>query len=142
MSTLLLEKGLRESAPGAEVRTIARARTIAALRVLDGDRKGALVQFLHESSLIHDDAIVDLSGADLQGANLFLADLHGASLFLANLSGANLCAADLRGADLDGANLGKADLGEALLQNATYGVFTTWPVGFDPTEHGAVLVEG
>ena len=119
MTELMLDKGLRRSEPGAEVRDIARARTLTALRRLDGERKGALLRFLREADLITatnniimlDEA--DLSGADLSGANLSVADLSGA-----DLSGANLSVADLSGADLSGANLSGADLSGADLSGA------------------------
>ena len=68
----------------------------------------------------------DLSGADLEYANLDGADLcdanlSGADLGGANLSGADLCDADLRGADLRYASLGCADLGYADLRGANLG---------------------
>ena len=56
---------------------------------------------------------IDLSGADLRGANLRWADLRGA----------NLRWADLRGADLSGANLSRADLRGAV------GPFTAFSAG-------------
>jgi Pentapeptide repeats (8 copies) len=55
--------------------------------------------------------LVDLSAADLRGANLTGADLHGANLTGAQLGGANLTGANLFGADLTGADLDRADLG-------------------------------
>jgi hypothetical protein len=82
--------------------------------------------------------LVDLSGADLNNANLSeadlsFADLSGANLSEANLSGANLWIASLNNAnlsyailnhavladaDLSGANLSEADLSEANLSGA------------------------
>lgn len=61
---------------------------------------------------------MDLSEANLSGANL-----GGSSLFQANLRGANLSSADLRGtslseANLSGANLSRADLTRANLSKA------------------------
>src|SRR5713101_6023346 len=79
MSELLLEKKLRESGEDDEVRTIARVRTLTVLPRLDGDRKGRVVQFLHESGLIDkDQKIVDLERANLKGANLIGDDLNRA----------------------------------------------------------------
>ena len=52
MSELLLEKRLRESEQNAEVRNIARARTLTVLRRLDAERNRSLLQFLSESGLI------------------------------------------------------------------------------------------
>lgn len=130
MTDLLLEKGLRQSKPSAEVRDIARARTLTVLRGLDGPHKGILVRFLYEADLIKSRAIIDLSGADLSGAHLKKANLNDACLGQADLSGADLGAAtlnkanlhrailivaDLSGADLYRANLSQANLTEALL---------------------------
>jgi len=61
---------------------------------------------------------LDLTGADLRGANLSAADLHAADLSGANLRGANLSAANLHEADLSGADLGAANLHEADLSGA------------------------
>src|SRR5918997_7015992 len=52
MSTLLLEKDLRNSEEDSEVRTLARARTLTVLRRLDPNRKSAVMQFLVEAELI------------------------------------------------------------------------------------------
>ena len=53
---------------------------------------------------------LNLSGADLRGADLLGADLHGAYLLDADLHCADLRGADLREADLRGAYLSGADL--------------------------------
>ena len=67
-----------------------------------------------------------LSGADLTDTNLTRADLNGADLTDANLTRADLRGADLRGADLNGAhlkdvNLTGANLGGADLSGAKLG---------------------
>jgi len=80
MTELLLDKGLRESNPDDEIRSVARARTLTVLRKLDGERKGILLRFLHESGLISDKAgnVVALHEADLNGVDLSLfAKLEG-----------------------------------------------------------------
>jgi uncharacterized protein YjbI with pentapeptide repeats len=69
-------------------------------------------------------SLPDLSGADLRQANLSPvelsgADLHGANLRGADLREANLIDADLREADLSGANLNEADLSRANLGSAS-----------------------
>ena len=138
LSELLLEKRLRESEQNAEVRTIARARTLTVLRRLDAERNRSLLQFLSESGLIRkgkgNDIIdlkaatlseaklsgVDLSQADLSevnlsGADLSQADLSKTNLNRANLSGALLNGTVLSGADLSGADLSGADLSGAFL---------------------------
>jgi len=52
----------------------------------------------------------DLRGANLSGTNLFITDLTGANLIGADLSGAHLGKADLSMANLRGANLREMDL--------------------------------
>ena len=103
----------------------------------------------------------DLSGANLIGANLTHANLINASLIGANLLDANLTHANLRYADLTGANLYLANLSDADLTDANlfhrvehgfldegdlvgakYNSRTTWPKGFNPNNHGAILIEG
>ncbi len=119
MSELLLDRKLGESAPQSEVREVARARTLTVLRRLDGERKGILLRFLRESELIvGPGAVVDLGGADLQGAYLHSAQLSLADLGDANLRGAVLWFADLSGADLKGADLTGAQLWFANLKDA------------------------
>jgi uncharacterized protein YjbI with pentapeptide repeats len=129
---LLLTKGLQTSKPGDGVRTVARAETLSALRQLDGERKGLLMQFLSEGDLISQntdgDAIIPLIGVDLRKANLSLVDLSRVDLTFAQLSGTNLrgavlreaflAGADLRSADLQGANLTYVQLSGANLRGA------------------------
>jgi hypothetical protein len=122
MSELLLHENLRKSAEDAEVRTIARVRTLTVLPRLDADRKGSVVQFLKESSLINwvpgDDSYRDTGIVDLDKANLRGANLSEAFLLVANLSGTDLRGADLSKAILDGADLSETTLVGADLRGA------------------------
>ncbi len=130
MTTLLLEKSLRDAIPENPVRDVARAWTLTVLRRVSGERKGVLLRFLQESRLIRiaGERVVsleraDLSGADLRVADLKGADLRGVDLSIADLSIADLSIADLEDADLSGAdrrraNLYKADLRYANLKGA------------------------
>jgi uncharacterized protein YjbI with pentapeptide repeats len=125
MSTLLLEKNLRNSGSSeedTEVRTLARARTLTVLRRLDPSRKTALMQFLVEADLVQRvdgrDPIISLRGADLNNAVLDFTNMPGAVLSQANLSDASLYEADLSDADLSGADLSDASLYDADLSNA------------------------
>jgi uncharacterized protein YjbI with pentapeptide repeats len=124
MSELLLEKKLRDSAEEDEVRKIARVRTMTIFPRLDATRKSSVLLFLHESGLIDKDKyIIDLSGANLSGANLRTDNLSAANLQKTYLGEANLVRADLseailREADLSRAVLMGADLGEADLSRA------------------------
>ena len=122
MTDLLLEKKLRSSEKGDEVRSIARTRTLAVLRSLNAERVGAVFRFIEDAKL--KDVIslaegnlmeVNWSGADLYKANLRGADLSGAFLSGASLIGADLIGAYLIGADLSGAGLYEANLSGASL---------------------------
>lgn len=129
MSELLLEKGLRSSPEGAEVRNVARTRTISVLRQLDVRRVADVFTFLREAGLTDPShPVISLNGADLSEvkwhkARLSKVNLSGAILTRADLSYAWLEAADLSGArvifaDLTFANLEGADLTEARLTRA------------------------
>jgi len=136
MSELLLEKNLRASKPGDEVRIVARAHTLTVLHSLDSRRKGSLLQFLSEAGLINGDTdkvIIYLEKADLNKADLTGIFLHGVNLSRANINDANLHRAiltnalleltdmkstDLSSADLIRANLSHADMSSANLSNA------------------------
>jgi hypothetical protein len=117
MSTLMLEKDLRNSEEDSEVRTLARARTLTVIRRVDTSRKDEIMQFLLEADLVHrvggSAPVIELGGADLGDTNLREADLSGANLSRANLSEANLSLANLRGANLSGADVSRADLNNA-----------------------------
>lgn len=146
MSELLIDKELRgETRRYGDTRVTARARTLAILSQLDGERKRIVLQFLREARLINKDhtilegvainpCIVGLRGADLryaklQGMRLISSDrteavslegaiLQGANLRNVDLEGADLREADLRGADLQGAYLKDADLSGVNLAKA------------------------
>ncbi len=139
MSHLLLEKGLRKSQEDDEVRTLARARTLTALAMLDPERKGSLLSFLYEANLIDkanpvirlgglailnflagaaDLTKIHLSFAYLGEADLSGTNMHKASLPFSHLPKANLSESDLSNADLEYANLAEADLSHALITDA------------------------
>jgi uncharacterized protein YjbI with pentapeptide repeats len=139
MGRLLLVRDLRNSEEeDSEVRTLARARALTVLDILGGERKRAVVTFLYEARLIEaPNPIVDISGADLQAAQLqsnpyvgvdlqgtYLndgpdKDHRGALLYDCDLRDADLRDADLRAAKLDGATkLDSANLEGANLHGA------------------------
>jgi hypothetical protein len=134
MGSLLLEEDLRVSERGSEVRTLARARTLTVLEMLDSERKSEAMQFLDEANLVHTTPskpkvpVISLEGADLWGANftgahLESANLAGADLRRANLSDGwllftDLSGADLENADLSGVHLHVVDFREADLRGA------------------------
>lgn len=143
MTDLLLKENLRESTEQDEVRSIARSRTLTALRGLDGPRKGLLIRFLWESRVILDNQLVKLKGADVSRADLrranltsvnlsfailnkailsksrlSKANLNNTQLVHADLSSADMVATNLHMANLTGANLSYSALAEADLGNA------------------------
>ena len=129
MTELLLMDKLDASNLGDKVITIARSRTLATLRSLDGTRKGLVIKFLYEAKLIITDTpIIQLDGANLDevnlsGANLQWVNLSGTSLVRANLSEADLresilSVSDLRWSDLGKSNLSGSDLRKANLNDA------------------------
>ena len=131
ISELLLKSGLRTSPPDAEVRNVARVRTLTVLSQLDTRRKNHMLSFLREAKLVSpkkgesvitfqkaDFTGADLMGVDLSQTDLSFTDLSGADLSGANLSLASLSLANLRNADLSGANLRKTYLSDADLSEA------------------------
>jgi hypothetical protein len=110
------------------IRSLASEHTRTALRRLDGERKGIVLQFLSSEDLIRvyspEEAKgpviglweADLRGAILRGSALPCANLSGARLSKADFTGASLYRADLSSADLSGAKL-TATLGYANLEN-------------------------
>src|SRR5215211_3472224 len=73
---LLLDKSLRED---SEAQALATAQTRTVLRTLNGERRGHVLQFLHDARLIQkNNPLINLEDANLQSAKLQRADLHGA----------------------------------------------------------------
>ncbi len=138
MSELLLEKKLRESDPNAEVRTVARVRTLSMLYQLNTRRINYMLAFLRESGLIANDPDtsivslrkadlrqvdlrdVDLHGLDLSETSFWEANLSGAYINKANLSGASFFKANLTGTNFRKSNLSKADLSFANLSGTVF----------------------
>ena len=136
MTTLLLDRNLREADENSDVRMLARGRTLVVFDALSKYRQVRALRFLYEAKLIQPtptDAqpVISLNnaslgkiklsrrpflrGAELQQANLSGAklshcDLRETQLVAAELQGTNLEHADLEGADLSAAFLGRADL--------------------------------
>ena len=110
--------------------TLIRARTLAILPSLDGERRGLLLRFLYEAELIYRDRhILEPTGADFREADLFRATLPEIYLRGATLEGAKLIETVLTRADLQSVMLRAARLDGAWLNNADLS-FTQLPAAF------------
>jgi uncharacterized protein YjbI with pentapeptide repeats len=133
MNRLLLE----QDRGSAEVRSIARALTLATAPHLDGADKGDVVRFLYGAGLLRAKAgpvetagvavaDVDLSGADLRDVVLGRwTSLEGANLRQALFDGARLDGVDFSGGDLSGASfrdttISAADFSYADLRHSSF----------------------
>lgn len=139
MTHLLLHENLRKSSEDDEVRSVARARTLTVLRVLDGEEKISVLEFLYEAGLIGHiieidndkyqkiEAVLSLARADLSGL-----DLSGKYFDGINLSGTNLSKTTISGnrsflnstsfriSDFIGANLSQSNLSGADFSGANF----------------------
>jgi uncharacterized protein YjbI with pentapeptide repeats len=129
MGTLLIEKDLRGSKEGSEVRTLARARTLTATGRLSAGRKRVLIRFLYEANLIdRTHPIIALDGANLQDINLRGVNLSGGPFLLETHLGRDgrisiggpksKLSIGSDGVDLSGADISRAKLANAVLIGA------------------------
>jgi uncharacterized protein YjbI with pentapeptide repeats len=124
-----LDEDSADQQKNRQVRTLARARSLAILERLDPERKASVIGFLYENTLLSDESpMVDLSDADLRSlslrdgvlnsAYLGYVDLRHADLSHASLLETNFELAHLEEADLSGTNMGSAYLLGAELDSA------------------------
>jgi hypothetical protein len=119
MNDLIFDHGLRSAQPGADVRRVARTRTLTVLLNMSSERKRRPLKAVYELDLVsRASPIVSLEQADLDRAVLSEAVLPGIDLHGVYLRSADLTGADLQGADLSGARLDEADLRRANLSGA------------------------
>jgi uncharacterized protein YjbI with pentapeptide repeats len=132
MSELVLHENLPKSKPTDPVRAIAVARTLTAVRDLDGERKGTLIRYLWEAGLIAGPhPIVNISNANLNGAIFNNSYLNGVGLFHLGLDDAQFVGASLVGADLSDSALFEAELKGADLSQAD--LRDSFPIAADLT---------
>jgi len=117
MSDLLLNGGLLHSNPDAEVRDIARVRTLTVLRQLDSRRKNYVLSFLRETKLVTPEPATNI--ISFCSAELSRVDFKDVNLSDIDLSKSNLSKADFTGANIRKVNLSEADLTEANM-SSTY----------------------
>jgi hypothetical protein len=129
MGIFLLQKDLRTAGENEDVRLLARARALAVLDSVSGDRKVRVLEFMYETQLMqfrshNRPPIISLRFANLSETRLVNrsilrnTDLDRAELIDAKLIDATLTKADLRGAELSGTDLSGADLSGADLRGA------------------------
>lgn len=119
MNDLIFVHNLRDSQPGADVRRVARTRTLTVLLNMGSERKRRPHKAVYELDLVsRAGPILSLDQADLDRAVLSEAVLPGIDLHGVYLRSADLTGADLRGADLSGARLDETDLSGANLSGA------------------------
>lgn len=105
------------SVPILENNILLRTKILTALRLLDGNRKGVFIQFLHETGFLRGtEILIDLYGADLNNIYLF-----GAQLLEVNLKGCfimNSCFENsfLRASDFSRSNLDNSNFENAYLR--------------------------
>ena len=125
MSELLLEKELRTT-KNSEVRNVARTHTLKILQVLDKFRKGVVIKFLYETSLITGKEPIiklndaELSEVELPSSNLNGINFEGAILIKANFTDAKLDASIFEKAIAKNANFLRANLKSANLKKADF----------------------
>jgi len=116
---LLREQEPLGASPGnPQAETIARARTVTVLQILDPNRCASLLQFLSQARILRVCTGGDLSGLNLRKANLAQFDLSNFKIHHTDLSEANLSEAHLEGASLRDASLTRANLSGAHLSGA------------------------
>lgn len=98
------EPHVKSSAPGKPTTDVQAALTVVARR-----------DITHDGS----QTLVDLTGAELSGANLLYADLDEANLSGVDLRNARLTGANLYGADLADADMAGADLDHAVVSDVS-----------------------
>jgi uncharacterized protein YjbI with pentapeptide repeats len=122
MGDLVLERRLRKSEQGSDVRGVARTLTLTALRRLDGKRKGEVVRFLADSKLIDGPGtpILTLRDADLRGVVLTGARLTGVVFDAADLRDAKFGRSALDVVRFEGAELERASFARAILVGVAF----------------------
>jgi uncharacterized protein YjbI with pentapeptide repeats len=127
---------------GGEVIATVEAETLvgADLSGLNLDWANLTERELRDANFSHSSLTgANLSQADLRGANFDHAVLAGTNLWGANMAGASLNETFLAGAHLEGADLRQAHLNTSKLKYARYDETTLWPDNFDPQAQGALL---
>src|SRR5829696_4930171 len=138
MSGLILDRHLLRAGSDSTVASVARTITLAAIRRLDGRRKGEVVNFLLQSGLLTTD---ERSKAIVTLVNLWDADLRGVDLRGASLDGIRLVGPDLRGAKFDRASLGDVLFEAANLRGASFRAARLFGATFESSDLTGVVFD-
>jgi uncharacterized protein YjbI with pentapeptide repeats len=118
MAELLLKHNLRDSeSEYDEVRSVARATTLAVLRMLDGKRKADVLKFLYASDLINENNVIPLRTANFTSTQLSNSRFSHSHLNGTDLEGSVLDNCYFIACTLTKARFDRSSLHEVRLQN-------------------------
>ncbi len=113
MTELIINNKLISQTPSPESKIIARTRIMLALSNLDRMKKGQVLQFLFESSLINQEPKINLNGGDIKNAVL-----DGIVLSSSEIKGAYFNKASIKNSNLSNANFTSCNFSEANFSNS------------------------
>ena len=120
ITELLLKHNLKSKRHDTVV-DIARAKTLAVLKSLDGKRKGFVLIFLHNANLIKSgDPVINLESADFSGLELENTELQDLFLGKVDFSNARLTGVHFSEVNFDGTIFKNADLSNGVFKNIIY----------------------
>lgn len=116
ISDLIINNNLLDNNLNNDSKIIARTRTIVAIENLSGDRKGQVLQFLHESNLIRNNVV------DLVGANFKDSEVSGIVLTDISIKGVFFCRSEfvktyLQNTDFSACDFSETNFDGSLLLN-------------------------
>lgn len=116
ISDLIIKDNLLDNNLNNDSKIIARTRTIVAIENLSGDRKGQVLQFLHESNLIRNNVV------DLVGGNFRNSEVSGIVLKGIAIKGVYFCKSEfvktyLQNTDFSGCDFSETNFDSSSLEN-------------------------
>jgi uncharacterized protein YjbI with pentapeptide repeats len=117
MTELITKYNLANQNSTSETRIIARTRINLAFNNLNSSRKGQVLQFLFESSLIDKSPKIKLLGSNIKNTNLDGIVLNGVEIKGAYFNNSTIKDANLNGAVFTSCDFTEADLSNSLTKN-------------------------